>query len=257
MAKYKSPFRLNGKLGDLKFKNGKVVMVGDAFSKRPPSTRNLENQQEFAGMSISASALLRALSKAKEAFADKTTRNRAFAIMREILNLGAGLRGQRTIDIVAHKSKLLGFELNDTDKFENILIAPINATVNADRNEIVVDIPDFSTTADLNAPEFATHLRFKLAIGVLSNHGFDSNLSKYQSVNDSKESLNALVTSVEIPLGGMVGQTTTLTAQLPNLPVLDADEVLIGAVGIEFLEIVNGDFYAFDTDRAMQIIVAE
>lgn len=199
MAKYKSPFRITGKVGDMKFRDGKIVMVGDSFNKRPPSKRTKENQQEFAGMAISASALLRALSKAKEAFADKTTRNRAFSIMREILNLGAGLRGQRTIDIVTHKSKLLGFEFNDTDKLENILIAPINASVNADRNEIVVNIPDFSTTADLNAPEFATHFRFKLAIGVLSNHGFDSNLKKYQSVNDSKESLNAMVTSLRSP----------------------------------------------------------
>lgn len=257
MAKYKSLFRLNGKLGDLKFSNNKVTMVGDTFKKRRPSQRTLENQQEFAGMAISASALLRALSKAKEDFADKNTRNRIFSVMREILNLGGGIRGERAIDMVANKQKLLGFELNGDDKLESIFTIPVATTVNADRNEIIIDIPDFSTVSDLRAPEFATHVKFKLAIGVLSNHGFDHNLKKYMSLNDSKESLNALVSSAEIAIGGMVGQTTTLTAQLPTLPVLDGDEVLVGALGIEFSEFINGQYYAFDTDRAMQIIVAE
>ncbi|CAG5080619.1 hypothetical protein [Parvicella tangerina] len=257
MAKYKSLFRINGKLGDIKFEKGKVAMIGDKFEKRKPTKRVLENQQEFAGMSISSTAVLRALSKAKETFADRNTRNRLFSIMREILNLGSGSRGQRVIDLVTHKSKLLGFELNGDDKLESMLHVPITATVNADRNEITVDIPDFSTITDLSAPEFATHLQFKLAIGVIANHGFDANLKKYQSINDSKESLNAMVTSSQLTLGGMIGQTTTLTAQLPTLPVLDGDEVIIGALGIEFLEFINGQYYAFDTDRAMQIIIAE
>ncbi|MCB9195001.1 MAG: hypothetical protein H6598_02140 [Flavobacteriales bacterium] len=257
MAKYNSPFHLNGTLGDMKFKNGKVTMIGDAFSKKKPTKRVKENQQEFGGVAKSAAALLKALAKAKENFMDKTTQNRAAEIMREILNLGSGLRGQRSIDIVTHKHKLLGFELNDADKLENIFTAPITATVNADRNELVVDIPDFSTILDVHTEQPVTHLKFHLAIGVVGNHGFEANIGKYHSLNDTNASVRSLVSSAEIVIGGMVGQTTTLTAQLPGLPVLAADEVLVGALGIEFLEFLNGNYFGFDTDKAMQIIVAE
>ncbi|MCB9189011.1 MAG: hypothetical protein H6599_06985 [Flavobacteriales bacterium] len=257
MAKYNSPFHLNGKLGDMKFKNGKVVMIGDEFGKRKPSQRAKENGQEFGGVTISAVALLKALSKVKESYMDKTTQTRAGEIMRSILNEGIGVRGQRLIDVVLHKHKLLGFELNSVDKLENIFTAPISATVNADRNELVVDIPDFSTILDVHIDQPVTHLKFHLAIGVVGNHGFDINISKYHSLNDTNAAIRCLVSSTEIAIGGMVGQTTSLTAQLPGLPVLAADEVLVGALGIEFLEFVNGNYYGFDTDKAMQIIAVE
>lgn len=258
MAKYKSLFRINGKLGDVKFKKGKVAMVGDKFeSNGKVHERTDENRREFGGVAKSAGALLRALSKVRKSFMDKRTQIRAAEIMREILNLGTGKRGERLIDLVTHKSKVIGFELSSTDKLETMLMVPVSAAVNADRNEVTVDIPDFSTITDLSAPEFATHLRFKLAIGVASNHALDPNSKKYGSVNDSKESINNIVVSAEIPIGGMVGQTTTLVVQLPNSPVLDADEILIGALGIEFCEFLNGQYYTFETDNAMQIIVAE
>ncbi|MCB9187844.1 MAG: hypothetical protein H6599_01045 [Flavobacteriales bacterium] len=257
MAKYKSPFHLNGTLGDMKFKDGKVVMVGASFSKKNPNQRVKENNQEFGGTAISATALLKALSKVRESFMDKTTQNRASAIMREILQLGTGPRGERLIDLAQYKHKLLGFELNSVDKFESIFTAPITTTVNADRNELVIDIPDFSTINDVHITQAVTHLKFHLALGVIGNHGFNTNNSKYHSLNDTNAAKHTLVSTVEIAIGGMVGQPTTLVAQLPDLPVLAADEVLIGALGIEFLEFVNGQYYGFDTDKAMQIIVAE
>ena len=77
---------------------------------------------------------------------------------------------------------------------------------------------------------------------------------KYQATNSNQNSKNDKVESSPIAIGGMVGTTLVITAQLPGAPVLDPDVSLIAALGIQFLDFVNGKYYTFDSKNAMKII---
>lgn len=262
MAKYKSIIRLQGKLGELvfKYKNGKGHVGMDSSIDRnriendPAFERTRENGREFGGSSKAAKSLRDALSKVFKSFSDKRANNRLFSIMKRMLNNGPGVRGQRLLDLTAQGHLLKGFELNETDAFGSKFQAMYSTAVNADRNELTITIQDFHTVDDVSAPSYATHIRLVGAVGSVSNHAFDPVNKTYAPTNELQNGVGSVVRSSEIQIGGMVGSVTTLIVQIPGAPVLDTDVALVGAIGIEFLEEVNGDFYLLATANAMQII---
>jgi len=74
-----------------------------------------------------------------------------------------------------------------------------------------------------------------------------------EATDPALSELGAVDVSAEIPIGGMVGAITTLSPQLPGAPNLTANVGLLGLVGIEFLQELNGDFYLLASDNAMKI----
>jgi hypothetical protein len=262
MAKYKGIVKLQGKIGDLVFKQvngkGQVGMASEISKERiakdPAFARTRENNQEFGGMAKGGKAFRNALIKVYKDFSDKKANGRLAKLIRRILNNGAGSRGERTVDFVADSAMLLGFELNEDDRFATKVNVPTVVSMNTDRNEITVTLPDFHTKDDIMGPSFATHLRLVLAVGSISNYSYDATDKKYLPVNELQDGMNAFARTVEIPISAMVGGVTTLTVQLAGAPVLDPDVVLVGALGIEFLELVNGSFYVFATDNSMQVV---
>lgn len=262
MAKYKGIVKLQGKIGDLTFKQvngkGQVGLSSEVdkgrIEKDPAFARTRENNQEFGGSAKLAKAVRTALNDVFKSFSDKQASGRLVSLMRKVLNLGGGFRGQRVADLVNNGASLKGFELNALDKFGTKFKVPYVTSVNADRNELTVTIPDFHTVDDIDGPSFASHLRLVLAVGSVSNQIFDAGEKTYAPSNTAQEMENIVVRSSEIVIGGMVGTSLVLTAQLPSAIVLDPDVVLIGALGIEFLENVNGNYYVFATDNAMKIV---
>lgn len=262
MAKYKSIIRLQGKVGELVFKHrdGKGIVGMDAsidknrIENDPAFERTRENNREFGGSAKAAKAVRDALNKVFKPFADKTASGRLLKTLRIMLNNGPGVRGKRLLDIQAQAPLLKGFELNETDSLASKFNALFTTAVNADRNELTLTIPDFHTVDDVTAPSYATHIRFVGAVGTLSNHALDTVSGKYAATNPVQSKIGTVARSAEIQIGGMVGGVTTVVVQLPNAPVLDPDVALIGALGIEFLEEVNGDFYVLATGNAMQIV---
>jgi hypothetical protein len=259
MAKYQSIVKITGKVGDMQFSkrdgasriNLAARVKDDPFKGHP---RMKENAQEFSGAATAAKALRKSLEKVYRIFADKKAGRRLFSLMKGILNLGAGNRGERIVDFPTNGHNLKDLELNDVDKFVNIFRGEYTTVVNADRNEIQVTIEDFHTVDDVSAPDFGTHLRFILAAGSLSNQNYVPSDDKYKSTNPSQDGINTLEESAPIAVGAMVGSNLVITAQLPGAPVLDPDVSLVAALGIQFLDFVNGQYYVLDSKNAMKII---
>ncbi len=259
MAKYRSIVKITGKVGDMQFseRDGKSRINLAARIKEDPfkgHPRMKENAQEFSGAATAAKALRKSLEKVYKVFKDKNAGRRLFTLMKSILNLGAGNRGERIVDFPTNGYNLQDLELNQVDKFANIFRGEITTVVNADRNEIQVTIEDFHTVDDLSGPDFATHLKFVLAVGSLSNQNYVPTDDKYKSTNPSQDGLNNIEESAPVAIGSMVGTNLVITAQLPGAPVLDPDVSLIAALGIQFLDFVNGQFYVLDSKNAMKII---
>ena len=262
MGEQTGVIRLKGKVGELTFRlaaDGKTIVGTNSrlnkerINTEPAFQRTRENNSEFSGSAKAASGLKIAYASLYKRFADSTAFNRWLKLMREIISKDTGVRGERPVDVVAHKLLLQGVNFHATDKLSDVFLAPYSAVINPDRNEIVYTIPDFNTTDYLTIPEGATHIKLFGACGAMSNYIYSTNISNYEPAVPEQNSIGTFVTSTEIPIGGMVGADTILTATLPGSPVLDAQVLFTGALGIEFLLESGGVFYTLASNNALQI----
>jgi hypothetical protein len=261
MARQKGIIKVKGSLGgvtfyesggeDLARETGGVAR--ERILRDPAFKRTRENMAEFGGSATVGKALRLGLAAVAKAFGDRKYVARLVGIMKAINARGAGLRGQRSFDVVANKDLIQGFEFNAKDVLASVFNASYSMTTNAQHNEVTVTVPDFDTDAFVNAPEGATHFRLVCAIGSLSDYTYAAGPRRYEPMFVSENSLGAVDVSGEITLGGMVGATTTLNPQLPGSPTLPAAVALVGCLGIEFVQELNSQFYLLASGNAMRI----
>jgi hypothetical protein len=209
---------------------------------------------EFGGSALVGKSMRTALSAVLSIFSDTLFVSRLVKVMRAISEKGVGVRGKRSFVIPANKVLLKGFEMNVKKVFDSTIWAPYTYVANAARNTVTMTIPDFDTGAFIAAPTGATHFRLLCAIGSLSNYSFNVSDGKYEATDPTLDKLGAVASSVQIPLGGMVGAVTTLAPALPGLPALTPTVGLVTCVGIEFLQLVNGNYYLLSKQNAMKIV---
>lgn len=261
MAKYKSLFQVRGDVGDAGFRlvNGQMVigrttsLDKERMRTDPAFKRTRENQSEFGGSAKAGKSLRMGLARVMKRFGDSRVTSRITKIFREMLKGGPGLRGQRSIEIMNQKSKLIGLNLHVSDTFRSVCSLPIDLTVNVDRNTVTMNIPVFSADDFVTPPAGATHFKIVLAIAALSDHTFDSTEQKYLPVDPDINGLGAVGSTAEIGVLAVTATPISLLASLPNLPVLGATEGLLALVGIEFYQETNGQLYIFNESNAMHV----
>lgn len=261
MAKNKGLIKIKGSIGGMTFyeNDGKDLVreTGGVDKERilkdPAFKRTRENMAEFGGSAKIGKALRMGLSAVAKSFGDRLLVSRIVKLVRAVISRGPGARGKRIFEIIANKDILEGFELNEKDVLGSVFNAPHSIVTNGQRNETTLTVPDFDTDAFIQAPEGSTHFRLINAIGTLSNFSHNPGTGKYQATDAALSELGAMVASAEIPIGGMVGGDTILNPQLPGAPALTANVGLLGLVGIEFLQELNGDFYLLASGNAMRV----
>ncbi len=261
MARQKGIIKLKGKIGDITFYENdgqslarlKGGIDKERIHKDPKFKRTRENMAEFGGSASVGKSLRMSLITVIKAFGDRYVVSRIVKLMKAINARGPGDRGKRTFEIVVNKDLLEGFEFNEKEVLGGVFNAPYTLTVNNDRNEVTLDIPDFDADSFVTAPEGATHFRIISAIGVLSDFTYNQPTKKYEPTDPGVNEEGARVVSSEISITGMVGSTTTLVATIPGSPVLPATAGLVACIGIEFLQELNGSFYLLESANAMRI----
>ena len=263
MAKNKSFIKLDGTLDGLTFyrANGQdfVKTKGEINRQRiltdPAFARTRENMVEFGGAATAGKAFRAVFAVVLKVMADSYMGARANAIIKRILNLGTGPRGQREINMEGNGYLLKGFDFNTTP-FTSIFFAPNTApTVSAGRDSLSWTVADFNTQAFVRAPEGATHFKLVLAGGYLSNYQYQMMMGLYEPENPNVNAIGGVSYSDAIPLGGMVGADTTLTLDLSSVGTVPVTSILLGAVGIVFYQQVNADFYELAQNNAMKVVV--
>ena len=262
MAKNNSYLKFEGSLGGLTYyeKDGKsLVKVQSRISKSrierdPAFKRTRENMMEFGAAANAGKALREAMSTIVKTMGDTYLTSRVTGVMRRMLNNGAGLRGQRNVDVVANTDLLEGFELNKTDALSSQFFAPYaKPSLNANRDIITWVVPDFNTDSFITKPEGATHFRLVLSAGLVSEYEYVAELRGYEPVNDDENAIGKAVFSADIPLVGMVGSDTTLVVDLGIGAAVVATTATIAAIGIVFYQEINGQFYELASGNAMKI----
>lgn len=264
MARNNSFIRLEGTLDGLTFyrKNGEsFVKTKNRVSKNrimndPAYARTRENMQEFGGAAKCSKAFRTSFAAITRLVSDSYVSSRITGKFRGIVGNGTGLRGERLFNIVDHVTQFVGFNFNIAKPFDANFNAPSAApTINADRDTITWDIPDFNTDTYVRQPEGATHFKLALAAGYTSNFEWDAEVKSYVPVDDVPNGIGVVTYSAAIAIGGMVGAATNLTADLTAFSPIPATTSLFGATAIVFFQEVNGELYELAQGHSMKIAV--
>ncbi|WP_179019030.1 hypothetical protein [Winogradskyella forsetii] len=264
MARNNSFIRLEGTLDGLTFyrKNGEsFVKTKNRVSKNrimndPAYARTRENMQEFGGVAKCSKALREAFAAITRLVSDSYVSSRITGKFRSIVGNGTGLRGERLYNIVDHVTQFIGFNFNIDKLFDANFNAPSDGPViNAGRDTVTWDIPDFSTDTYVSKPEGATHFKLALAAGYTSNYEWETATKSYVPVEDVPNGIGVVTYSDAIAIGGMVGAATNLTADLTAYAPIPATTALFGATAIVFFQMVNGELYELAQGHSMKIAV--
>lgn len=261
MAKQNGIIRIKGKIGGMSFyeSNGtdfvreNTSLSKEQIMKDPAFQRTRENMVEFAGAATAGKSLRLALAGVLRSMTGRNTVGRITQLMKKVNTFGTGIRGQRDFDFGINAQLLQGFEFVKITPLTSVFSAPFTYSSTAARNEATLIVPDFHTGNFITAPDGATHFRFVNAIGVLSNFWFNTTSSKYEPADPVLNGVGEVGYSPYIPLGGMVGSTTTVQTILPSQPAMSNVVSLVGCVGIEFYQEVNLQHYLLGAGNAMRI----
>ena len=261
MARQKGLIRLLGRIGNVTFyeKNGETYarlsegIDGDLIKTDRRFRRTRENMAEFGGAAQAGKALRRALPEIFQTFGNGRVAARLTAVMRRIIGRGPGDRGQRALEVVAQKTAIVGFHPDPQFPLAEAFSGTYALSTNTDRNEVTASIDAFDPDVRVRAPRGTTHLRLVLGIGALSDHLYDAQEEGYVPADPALTNVGATVRSAELPLNAPVA-ALDLVAALPGAPVIGADAGVIVALGIEFVQEVNGSFYLLEDGNAMTLV---
>ena len=219
MAQQTGILGLQGTVGGLVFrKDGSVAQKPASnkakFMNSASMARTRENASEF-GLAASYSKVLRdSLRVAIASASDSRVASRLTKAMREVIGLDdTNDRGQRVFD-ASNSAPLLGFNFN------------AGAGNGAD---VTLSIPALNPASDIAAPQGTTHFEVVFAVSSLD-----------------METLIFTNAVVAAPLGILAVNSPAqlnqaVVASLPAAP--PAANLVVGVVGINFYQQVNGKFY--------------
>ena len=201
--------------------------------------RTRENASEF-GLSAKYSKLLRdSLRVAIASASDSRVASRLTKLMREVIGLDdTNDRGQRVFD-ASNSAPLLGFNFNAGAGIGQTMYFPYEVTgAGAD---VTMSIPALNPASDIAAPQGATHFEVVFAASSLD-----------------METLTYTNGVVAAPLGilpvnsaALVNQT--MVASFPVAPPVA--NLVVGVVGINFYQQVNGKFYPLNNNSSYPLAI--
>lgn len=233
MARQKGIIPLKGTIGNITFyKSGDGYLArekGGIDAKRiatdPAFQRTRENGAEFGragqGSKMLRTALRQLIQNATDRLmTSRLTREMMIVIKADVTNE----RGRRNV-IDGEAELLEGFDFNANGKLSTTLFAPYTTTLNRVTGELSVNIPSFVAANMIQAPAGTTH--FKIISG-----GAEIDFENKTYVSDSKN-------TVELPWDN----TPTAVIDLVNIVTPNSTAPLFLALGIEFIQHVNGSMY--------------
>lgn len=244
MAQQTGILGLRGTVGGLVFrKDGSVAQKPAsnkaAFANKASMERTRENANEF-GLAAKYSKLLRdALRVAISAASDSQVAARLTKVMREVIALDdTNDRGQRVFD-ASNSAPLLGFNFNGAAGIGQTMYFPFEVTGNG--ADVTLSIPALNPVSDIAAPQGATHFEVVFASAELD-----------------METMTFTGGRVAAPLGVLPINNAPLVNQqvvatFPAVPA--AASLVVGVVGINFYQQVNGKFYPLNNNSTNPLAI--
>lgn len=237
MASQTGILGLQGTVGGLVFrKDGSVSQKPAsnkaAFASAPGLARTRENASEFGRAATSAKLIRDSLRALIAAASDSRMVSRLTQAVRVVIGMDeANDRGQRVVD-KANMSALLGFNFNLGAGIGQSIYFPYTVTGNG--ADVTLSIPALNPQIDIAAPQGATHYELLFGASALD---FEAGTYKQAVVATP---LGA------VPVNGAATANVTVTATFAQAPT--AEEVVIGAVGVNYYQQLNGKLYPLNNN---------
>ena len=264
MARIKNDFfKISGSMGGMTFyqdEKGTVVKQKSEVSEKrikthPRSQRTRESNMEMGGASMAAKALRQALNSKKRGFEDQYFSGRLSGQLRRVVGLGEGSPGKRKLDLRKNGSLL--------EKFEFIRMRPVvysvggikeKPTLNAMRNQVYWTSPILESKKNITKPENATHFKFILGAGTVSNYEYNVDENKYLPLETKFRNLGGFAESEPISLNQKTIARINLHIKLTEETAVPEDVAVLTMVGVSFLRNVNGELLELEDSLAMRVI---
>ena len=244
MARQTGIVGIQGTVGGLVFgKNGNISQKPQgnkaAFASAPSRARTRENAAEF-GLAAKYSKLLRdSLRVAIASASDSLLAARLTKVMREVIGLDdTNDRGQRVFD-ASNSAPLLGFNFNAGAGIGQTMYFPYEVTgAGAD---VTMSIPALNPASDIAAPQGTTHFEVIFAASSLDM--------------EAMTFTNGVVAAPLgiLPVNGAALANQTVVATFPVAP--SAAALVVGVVGINFYQQINGKFYALNNNSTNPLAI--
>jgi hypothetical protein len=244
MARQTGIVGIQGTVGGLVFgKNGNISQKPQgnkvAFASAPSRARTRENAAEF-GLAAKYSKLLRdSLRVAIASASDSLLAARLTKVMREVIGLDdTNDRGQRVFD-ASNSAPLLGFNFNAGAGIGQTMYFPYEVTgAGAD---VTMTIPALNPASDIAAPQGTTHFEVIFAASSLDM--------------EAMTFTNGVVAAPLgiLPVSGAALASQTVVATFPVAP--SAAALVVGVVGINFYQQINGKFYALNNNSTNPLAI--
>jgi hypothetical protein len=261
MARNKSIIKLKGKIGSLSFysRNG-VDLVrtaggpsADQVKSRPSMQRTRENINEFMRAASPAGKVIRVgLAGMKHLWHCDTCGN-LNKLLRKIVDLGEGARGERSLSILNAKTLFKEFLFHPERRLENVFLARYDFSFNELRTEAEVILPSFYPNGLIHFPSGATHFRLLLGMTVLSEYTFVGNGEPYRPADVNANGKSGFTSSDYLSLSDTI-PIISLHLELPEgiIPAPSSGTIL--ALGIEFYQEVNAKMYLLKQSGCMKVL---
>ena len=101
-------------------------------------------------------------------------------------------------------------------------------------------------------PAGATHFRIINAIAVISDYAYNATSKVYEATDPSLDKLSAIAFSDYLPVNALT-TVKSIAATIRGSTTMTASVSVLNAVGIEFYQEVNSNYYVFNQGNAMKI----
>lgn len=261
MARIKNDlFKLSGSLGGLTFYQDEK---GTIVKTKPDghyelSLRTIKGNAEMGCASRATRAFRRALDSKNRGVEDQYFSGRLSGQFRRVIGLGEGAEGERKLDFRKNGGLL--------EKLEFIGSRPLvysvggikeKPTLNAGRNEVYWTSPTLDPKKQITAPEKATHFKFILGAGTVSNYGYSAAKDKYVPLERKFRNVGDFVESEPIALKQKTIKPVEMYLQLTKVNVVPEEVAVLTFVGVSFLQNVNGELLEIEDSLAMRVLGVE
>jgi hypothetical protein len=244
MARQTGIIGIQGTVGGLVFsKNGNISQKpqGDkaAFASAPSRARTRENAAEF-GLAAKYSKVVRdSLRVAISSASDSQVAARLTKVMREVIGLDdTNDRGLRVFD-ASNSAPLLGFNFNFGAGIGQTMYFPYEVTgAGAD---VTMSIPALNPASDIATPQGATHFEVVFAVSSVD----------MEALTFTNGVVAAPLGILPISSAALVNQSVVAT--FPAAP--PAANLVVGVVGINFYQEINGKFYALNNNSTNPLAI--
>lgn len=264
MARNNSFVKLDGTLDNLTFyrRNGEnLVKTKSSISRArimndPKFKRTRENMREFGGAATASKSFRTAFAGNCQKFGDMHMGSRMTGVMKQIVNGGTGIRGERDIMIASSLELIRGFEFNKMETFDSRFYRTTQLpVVSANRNSVTWELQPFMPDDSIRMPEGATHFSVVLAAGYVSDFEYNISEKAYKPTDPEFDGMSGSVFSDAHELGDALTPVIELEVVLATGAVIpDSISVMVG-IGITFYQSINTQLYELASGSVMKVAV--